>query len=310
LGDPDHAAGDPTDIVVTSDNRQVVCFAGVDQVGISDPGANYYRPTLVGRRPTVLQLGPEERVIYAANTLSDSVSVIEMGSGRKVQDISLGPTPSSQAEHLGERLFYDARLSSDGWYSCHSCHTDGHSNGGLNDNFSDDSYGAPKRVLSLLGIAGTAPYSWLGKTETLEEQIRNSIAFTMRGPKPTEHQVHALAAFLKTLEPPPPLLQARRTEVNASIRRGRRVFQRIGCADCHPPQTYTSSDRYDVGVHDELGHQEFNPPSLRGVSQRGKLLHDNRARGLEEVLTRERHNLPEDIERPDLRDLLQFLRSI
>ena len=39
----------------------------------------------------------------------------------------------------------------------------------------------------------------------LDSQIRNSILTTMSGHKPTDDQVRALAAFLRTLSPPPPL---------------------------------------------------------------------------------------------------------
>ena len=47
--------------------------------------------------------------------------------------------------------------------SCHSCHTDGHTNGQLNDNLSDfKTFGAPKRVLSLLGKRDTMPLAWNG----------------------------------------------------------------------------------------------------------------------------------------------------
>ena len=46
--------------------------------------------------------------------------------------------------------------------SCHSCHPDGHTNGLLNDNLGDGNFGAPKRVLSLLGVGQTGPWAWNG----------------------------------------------------------------------------------------------------------------------------------------------------
>ena len=73
-------------------------------------------------------------------------------SRSKVLDqISLGARPELSAAERGEDLFYDARLSLQGWLSCHSCHTDGHSSGKLADTFSDTTFGTPKRILSLLG---------------------------------------------------------------------------------------------------------------------------------------------------------------
>ena len=39
--------------------------------------------------------------------------------------------------------------------SCHSCHTDGHTSGRLADTLGDDTFGTPKRVLSLLGLGAS-----------------------------------------------------------------------------------------------------------------------------------------------------------
>jgi YVTN family beta-propeller protein len=248
--------------------------------------------------------------VFVANTLSDSISVVDLKSSQKVAEISLGPqTPWSLADE-GERLFHDARLSSDGWFSCHSCHTDGHSNGQLNDNLSDETVGTPKRVLSLLGVGDTGPWAWNGSVEVLRQQIRKSIEVTMQGPTPTDQQVRAIEAYLRTLRPAPSLARARGCFDAAAAERGRLVFEQQGCVDCHERPRYTSSDAYDVGLEDESGHTLFNPPSLRGVSQRDPLLHDNRARGLREVLTFHNRGVTAELTPNELQDLLSFLESI
>ena len=94
-------------------------------------------------------------------------------------------------------MFYNAKLSHDGWMSCHSCHTDGHTNNLLSDTLGDGSYGAAKRVPSLLGVAATGPWTWTGSMARLEDQVRKSIATTMHGPKPTDAQVADLTAYLE-----------------------------------------------------------------------------------------------------------------
>src|SRR5436190_15568847 len=121
-------------------------------------------------------------------------------------------------------LFFDARLSFEAWYSCHSCHTDGHTSGRLNDNFSDGSFGTPKRVLSLLGVKDTGPWAWNGKMGDLETQVRTSLKSTMQGPEPSAAQVRDLTAYLRTLAPPPSLRRARGTIDEEAFKRGRRVF--------------------------------------------------------------------------------------
>jgi cytochrome c peroxidase len=213
-------------------------------------------------------------------------------------------------EERGELLFYDARLSHDAWFSCHSCHPDGHTNGRLNDNFTDGSFGTPKRVLTLLGVKDTGPCAWNGRMPSLEAQVRTSVTSTMRGPAPSDEQVHDLTAFLRSLVSPPSVAGARGTLDPEGVKRGRRVFARQKCATCHPPPTYTTAGSYDVGLRDEAGGTHFNPPSLRGLSQAGPYFHDNRARTLEDVFRRYRHQLAGNLPAQELRDLLCFLESL
>jgi cytochrome c peroxidase len=244
-----------------------------------------------------------------ANTLADSVSVVDLVAEKVQAEVRLGPLPRLGAAGRGELLFYDARLSHDGWLSCHSCHTDGHTNGLVADNLTDGSLGTPKRVLSLLGVGDTGRWAWNGKMPDLESQVRKSVESTMQGAQPSAEQVKDLAAYLRSLPPPPPLTPAGRADAEA-VRRGREVFDRHSCGSCHAPPTYTSDGAYNVGLSDEAGNTHFNPPSLRGVSQGGPYFHDNRAATLEEVFTRRRHQLRGEMSKRELADLLAFLRSL
>ncbi len=78
--------------------------------------------------------------------------------------------------------------------SCHSCHTDGHSNGQLGDTLGDDSYGAPKPRPSLRGVHATGPWTWTGSIDRLEAQIQKSVQRTMRGAELNADQVASLTA--------------------------------------------------------------------------------------------------------------------
>ncbi|MEX0819831.1 MAG: cytochrome c peroxidase, partial [Pirellulaceae bacterium] len=211
----------------------------------------------------------------------------------------------------GERLFFNANLSHDSWMSCHSCHTDGHTNGLLNDNFSDASFGAPKRVLSLLGRANTEPFAWAGTADTLQAQIHKSLTHTMQADDPpTDEQLTALAAYVETLAPPPSIDLMRGVQDPEAIERGRQLFGNLQCTNCHQPPVYTTPESYDVGIHDKQGSREFNPPTLLGVGQRGPYFHDNRAASLEDVFLKHKHQLDEDLSANELKDLLAFLRSL
>lgn len=307
LGEPGRGAGDPSGLVALPGGRVIVALAGVDEVAVGPLESPDDRRVAVGRRPTAVVSSPDGRLAYVADTLDDAVSVVDVASGSAVTTVPLGPSPAATEVDLGERLFHDARLSHEGWMSCQSCHTDGHASAVLADTLGDGSYGAPKRTLSLLGVGATAPYAWDGHLATLDEQVVASFRTTLRGKAPDPSHVRAVTAYLRTLPAAPPVS----TDADpSSVARGRAVFERRRCDRCHTPPKFTSGKSHDVGLSDGVGNTLFNPPSLLGVSQRDRLFHDGRARGLEEVFVRFAH--PNDREMPeqDVADLIAFLKTL
>jgi YVTN family beta-propeller protein len=309
LGDAGHGTADPSGIAV-SGKRLFVALSGVQQLAIGREQGDEWQYVNVGRRPTAVVPNSDGSRVYVANTFSDSISIIDTNAGKSIAEITLGPHAALSKADRGEELFYDGRLSHDGWMSCHSCHSDGHSNGRLADTLGDGTYGTPKRVLSLLGVGETGPWSWNGSMPRLESQVRQSITSTMQGPKPTVAQVEELTAYLKTLLPPPPRTAFQDHSDRAAIEHGRQLFATQSCSRCHRPPSYTTAKTYDVGIADERGLKQFNPPSLRGVSQGGPYFHDGRAVTLEEVFTSHRHQLDRQLARGELHELLEFLNSL
>lgn len=310
LGDIEKGAGDPAAVVEVAPGRFLVALAGTDELALGQPEQVIWQRRAVGSRPTALAVDGANKRAFLAETFGDAIAVVDLADFSLQRRIPLGEPVALRPEERGEVLFHDARLSFDAWYSCHSCHTDGHTNGLSNDNFTDGSFGTPKRVLSLLGGKDTAPFAWNGKVPDLETQSRTSVTSTMQGKTPTEQQVRDLAAYLRTLQPPPSLAAARGTTDDEAVRRGKRVFSRQKCAACHSPPTYTTPKTYDVGLRDEAGEKHFNPPSLRGVSQRGPYFHDNRARTLRDVFDRHRHGLEDPLPADQLDDLLRYLEGL
>ncbi len=304
LGTVGRGSGDPAGLAMAADGTLAVALAGVDEVAFGPGPQGDWRRVTVGRRPTALTISPDGRRLYVANTFGDSITVVDVRGGKVVAEVRLGESPPLSAADRGELLFHDARLAHDGWFSCHSCHTDGHTNGLLNDNLTDGSYGTPKRILTLRGVGDTGPWAWDGRMADLETQIRTSIKTTMRGKPLAEGQVTDLATYLRTLPPPPPLRSAKADR--ATVQRGRKLFTAQGCASCHAPPTFTSAKTYRVWPEGGA----FNPPSLRGVGQGERFFHDNRAASLEEVFTRYRHQLNGALSEAELRDLMSYLRTL
>jgi YVTN family beta-propeller protein len=311
LGDVGYAAGDPAALAFDTRGNLIVALAGVDEVAITASPDQAPRRITVGRRPTALAPAPDGSLLFVADTLDDTVALVEIASGARPATIALGPPPELAAAARGERLFYSAKLSHDGWMSCHTCHTDGHTNNLTSDTLGDGSYGAPKRIPSLLGVAATPPWTWTGSMARLTDQVQKSITTTMHGPKLAESQVADLTAFLTALAlPPSSAIRESATVVASAADRGRVVFQAQKCATCHVPPEYTSRERYDVGLSDEVGNRQFNPPSLRGVSLRDTLLHDGRARSLADVFQQERHPRGLTLSQPEISDLVAYLKTL
>ena len=92
---------------------------------------------------------------------------------------------------------------------------------------------------------------------------------------------------------------------------GRRLFERYGCADCHEGDRFTSGGTFDVGLIDEMGKKQFNPPSLLGVSQRVRWFHDGRAESLKQVIDDTfPHPAKLEIVAEEIEILLDYLRRL
>jgi mono/diheme cytochrome c family protein/DNA-binding beta-propeller fold protein YncE len=348
VGYAGQGAGDPDSLFVDGEGRTVIALAGVGEVSIVEEDGNGFRRVAVGRRPVALMPISDGR-FDAVNELSDSLSLIDLtispeavkqptitkarpasGDDRystgtysegsygstyldsdiSVSHLSLGATPEPGAAERGEARFFDARLSHANWFSCHSCHTDGHTNGLMADTIGDESTGAPKRVLSLLGVRETGPWGWNGKKQTLLAQVHQSGESTMKGPDMSKAAANDLVAYLDTLERPPRFQKATTQKDTALITQGRGLFESLNCAACHRSHTLTSDEVYDVGLVDERGLKKFSPPSLRGVGHRYRLFHDNRAANVEDVVTRFRHQLSRELTPDERQALIRYLKSL
>src|SRR5207253_2844022 len=128
LGEAGRGGGDPGSLDVAADGTVVVAISGVSEVAFGKENDFSMQRVKTPRRPTAVRLSADGRTAYIANTFDDSIAILDLTQKAIAATISLGPTPQLALAQQGELLFHDARLSHDGWMSCHSCHTDGHAN--------------------------------------------------------------------------------------------------------------------------------------------------------------------------------------
>lgn len=274
-----------------------------------------FRRLELGGRPMGVEF-IDERTAVVANYLLNSLQVVDIAATEVVRTIQLGGEEPPSLERRGEAIFYDADRSLNSWFSCHTCHPDGHTSGLTFDTLNDRSYSTQKLAPSLRGVINTGPWTWMGWQRDLHAAMKNSLKSTLQSRRtPTDVDVRALVAFLSMLDHPASPHLARDGQLTPAARRGRELFvTKANCSECHQRPHFTSPDTFDVGLGlSPTEPADHNPPSLRGLHARRRFLHDGRARTLAEVVTR--HHRPEDVggeplSPEELQDLLAYLRSL
>jgi len=274
-----------------------------------------FRRIRLGGRPLGVKVTPGGERAIIANYLLNAVQVVDLASGAVTKTIALGGPAAPSLARKGEALFTDASRSFHSWFSCNTCHVEGHTNGGSFDTFNDKTYNVLKKTLSLRGVAQTPPYTWHGWQGTMRDSIHESALRSMRGPEPSEADLDALDAYFQTLDWAPSPHRKPDGGLTAQAKRGETLFSGKGCVACHAAPTFTTPAIYDVGLDTaEENLKGYNPPSLRNVSNRAPYLHDARAATLGEVVTK--YHRPSHLSgKPDLKpaevsDVVAYLKSL
>ncbi len=332
------AITDPHGLALTNDERHLVVSASgthellvyrATDLPLNDYGGTDHIPRSllndkerffripVGGRPMGLRIGKDDRTVYVANYLENSVQLVDLEDRKLVRSIPLGGPKEPSLVRRGEIIFHDGDRSLDQWYSCHTCHYEGGTNAVAMDTFNDDSQGTYKTVLPLYHVAETAPWTWHGWQNDLRAAMRKSITSTMIGSAPNDKDVDAMIAYISSIKPPPNPFRAADGTCSSAAERGKAIFlsQRANCASCHSGPYFTDGEIHDVGLGSKSDkHIGFNTPSLIGVYRKIKLLHSGKADSLEELLT-DQHSPKkvsdtENFSDEEMRDLVEYLKSL
>jgi YVTN family beta-propeller protein len=283
-----------------------------------------HRRVIVGGRPTELAFGPDGVNLYVANYLEDAVQIIDAKSAKLVKTIALGGPKTLSPARLGEIVFHDAEHSFNQWYSCNTCHTDGHTSGmdfdTLNDGRQD--FGtfhtrSRKKVPTLRRVTKTKPWTWHGWQKNLEDSVFESFTKSMQGPRPKSQDVKALVAYLDTLDYPKNPFRNADLSLTAAALRGRDVYRsaKAACNTCHGGAELTDGKIHEVGLEEsDDAYRGYNPPSLRGLYDKDPYLHDGRAKSLREALagphSAENVTALGELSSKELDDLIAYLKSL
>jgi DNA-binding beta-propeller fold protein YncE len=338
LDPPGVAVSDPHGIALSPDEKTLVVAASgthellvmpTDKLPLQDYGGTDHLPLALQKdksrfdriplegRPMAIRYSKDGRRVFVANYLLNAVQVVDVPAKKITQTISLGGPAEPSLARRGETIFTDGRRSLDQWYSCHSCHYEGHVNSVSMDTRNDGRFGNFKTVLSLRNVTHTGPYFWHGWEKDLSSAVKRSMTDSMLGKEPTRDDVAAVLAYLQTLTPPPNPHRGRDGKLSEAARRGEVVFkgEKANCARCHSGDYFTDGRIHLVGTQEKGDvYKGYNPPSLLGIYDRAHYLHDGRSRTLEELL-RGPHNPDRvtgrgELTDDELRDLLAYVRSL
>lgn len=263
--------------------------------------SNYLLPFLVGSRHWIRlpaeDLGPRALVIvgqvaYVADYFSDTLSLVDLKDPQySAISIALGPKKEMDIIRRGEFYFHNASLCYQSWQSCSSCHPGGARVDGFNWDLLNDGVGNPKNTKSLLLAHQTPPVMSLGIRASAEIAVRAGIEHILFTNLDESIPV-AIDEYLKSLRPvPSPFLVA--GKLSPAAERGKLIFERANCADCHPPGLFTDLRPHDVGTRRSFDRSEdrFYTPTLIEVWRTAPYLHDGSATTVRDVITT--HN-PDD----------------
>lgn len=281
---------------------------------------------------------------------------------------------------LGRQLFFDPRLSVDGTVSCASCHDviKGTGNDGRATAIGVAGKTGTRNAPTVLNAAYLNTQFWDGRAATLEEQAKGPIvnpiemampshaaaiqrlkkipgytsqfAAVFGGPDPLtiDNVARAIAAYERTLlTPDSPVdryLKGDKQALSAHAQQGMKLFQKLGCVNCHSSPTYAGYitlpgalffpwnlqrfpyfkgsvydskyeltrdlGRFDVTKREKDKHM-YRIPSLRNVELTGPYMHNGKVPDLEEaVRVMAKTQLNKELDDEEVQALVAFLKGL
>ena len=229
------------------------------------------------------------------------------------------PTADPLKLVLGERLFEDSRLSSDGSRACSSCH-DTHTNGTSANRFDKaiDGTELPLNTSTVFNASLSFRLNWEGKFRTLEAQAESAlenqqamgknideVLGRLSADPQTRRQfgaayghapdraslLDALATYERSLLTPGSRfdrwLDGEAAALSADEQKGYQLFKSIGCISCHQGVNVGGNLFERHGIFHPLASPKpeiLRVPSLRNVATTPPYFHDGSARTLHEAV--------------------------
>ena len=341
LDDISLGAANPWGLVCTADGKYLcVCYSGTHELSIINREGLHKKITeggdLLHAIPNTLSFltdlcrrikldgnGPRNLTVlgnkaYIGEYFTDSLGIVDIAAGG-AKSIKMADDIEMTDARKGEMLFHDARLCFQMWQSCASCHPIEGRPHPLNWDLLNDGIGNPKNTKSLLFSHETPPAMITGVRNHAEEAVRAGIRY-IQFAVPQEEDVRAIDEYLKTLTPlPSPHLVkskiTRKLQLSKAAAKGKKVFEKAQCLNCHNGRYYTDMEMHNVGTgKGREKNRKFDTPALNEIWRTAPYLNDGSAATMMDVLVdfnkNDLHGKTSNLSREELQQLAEYVLSL
>lgn len=326
LDEPERGAAGVWDIKCTS-NQIVVSHSGTHEISIIDYPAfiakyeqypqkdalSYDLRFLYGLRKRVALVGngPRDFIIKEGRAIvptyfSDTLNVVDLNT-TDIRPIALVKNRVESRINRGEKYFNDAEYCFQNWQSCNGCHPGDARMDAMNWDLMNDGIGNSKNCKSLLLSHVTPPAMISGIRASSYVAVRTGYKYIQFTDLPEEFAT-CVDEYLLSLKPlPSPYLV--NGELSEKAKRGRKIFDKFMCGECHSGPYYTDMQMHRIGERVEF-EKGWDTPTLCEVWRTAPYLFDGRAATMEEVFKVYKHGIDKKISAKEADELAEYVNSL
>lgn len=244
--------------------------------------------------------------VYIPTYFSDTLNILNIGDN-SIETIALNPLGRETLAEQGEKIFNDATYCYQNWQSCNGCHPGDGRTDGMNWDLQNDGIGNSKNCKSLLYSIQTPPSMISGIRASAE--IANRKGFThIQFSEIPEADALAIDEYVRSLAavPSPYLVDGK---LSQKAERGKKVYEKLGCDNCHSGPYYTDLKMYRIGDDVEF-EKGWDTPTLREVWRTAPYLFDGRAATMKEVFSVHKHGIEKKISDKEIEELTEYVNSL
>lgn len=244
---------------------------------------------------------------YIANYFSGTVSKIDL-SDFSSMPITVYNNPAADDVREGEIMWYNAIECFEKWESCASCHPDGRVDAFNWDNL-NDGLGNAKQTKSMIYSHRTPPVMITGARDSAELAVEKGMMFIQMNNNLDQKQYEQLNAFMRTLKPMPSPYLNRDGSLSDSAKRGKKLFEKNSCTECHYGPNFTDLSFHKsktLDLDDTWENREFVTPTLVETWRSGPYFFNGSMATMEDAV---KYYLPSATDK-EITDISNYILSI